>query len=222
MDKPKRPKKFEDLNPSWLYFARPCKHAHAGPDGQGVRISKGYPMEGHCVACLYKLPDGPFTYQFVGDITPAREYLTPEESRARHIQQQMAYNARNAEAHKERCRKYWQNVSDEQREKRRINFEKARLARSQKVEERRRLKEEQEQRDNEELEKKILLKSKQIQKKKSKIVKTLKLDEEDTDEDEPVIIKKSKTKTVYIVNDDKPQKQQPVIPPTRRLYPQFV
>ena len=118
MDKIRRPKKFEDLNPSWLYFARPCKHAHAGPDGQGVRISKGYPMEGHCVACLYKLPDGPFTYQFVGDITPAREYLTPEESRARHIQQQMAYNARNAEAHKERCRKYWQNVSDEQREKR--------------------------------------------------------------------------------------------------------
>lgn len=109
--------KFEELNPSDLKFARPCKHGHVGPDNQGVRFRsvKGTYHAGECVACAFKLPPGPFGHQFTGDIEPGRVFLTEEESRLRHIQQVMDYQKRKPEGQRIRQQRYWDNLSEEKK-----------------------------------------------------------------------------------------------------------
>ncbi len=131
-----RPDNFATIDPKMLRFAKPCVKGHAGPDGQGIRyvpVVTEYSKvpTGPCAACRHKLPAGPFTHQFVGDIEPKPYIRTPEEAKAAHVQQVMEYNRRNPEKHRKHVKKYQskpetiarinkklKQETDEQREKR--------------------------------------------------------------------------------------------------------
>lgn len=92
-----QPRFFTEHNQTELKFtSKPCKFGHCGPDGQGVRRKLGYSTQ--CLACIYKLPNGPFTHQFDATILePAKYIMSEEEARKKHIQQVMEYHKRKPE-----------------------------------------------------------------------------------------------------------------------------
>lgn len=87
------PETFSSMDPKDLKFTGPCKKQnHIGPDGQGIRSK----LIHECLACKCKLPPGIFDFQFDATfVQPARVCQTPEEAKARHIQQVINWQKRN-------------------------------------------------------------------------------------------------------------------------------
>lgn len=82
------------LEPERLMYSKPCKtHNHHNADGYSVRV-----IGGPCVACHEFLPPGLTDIQVDGIIRyiEVLNRMSDEERRVKHIEQQTAWNKRNA------------------------------------------------------------------------------------------------------------------------------
>ena len=111
--------KFEEVNPTLLRYAKPCEKNHCDLQGRGVRLEHN----GSCLACKYKMPDGPFSHDFGDQVIPkkiVRKY-SEEEGRARHIQRVMEWQRKNKDKVKVVQTRY--NTKEETRAKNRAAYQ---------------------------------------------------------------------------------------------------
>ena len=102
--------KFEDTNPSLLYFGSSCReNNHHDSKGRNVRYRQG----GACLACDRNMLPGRYRHEFNEVTETKRIKLTPEESRRKQIEHSTNWTKNHKDKHREYVKKY--NDKDERK-----------------------------------------------------------------------------------------------------------